>query len=58
MPKSAMQFMNTSSAEAMAVGVTRGITTVNTLRMALQPRLSAASHTATSTFLSAPLTYM
>ena len=53
-----MQFMNTSSAEAMAVGVTSGMTTVKTLRMALQPRLSAASHTATSTFLSAPLTYM
>ena len=57
-PKSAIQFMNTSRAAAIRVGVTRGMITVKTFFRPPHPRLSAASDRATSIFLRAPDTYM
>ena len=53
-PKSAIAFMNTMSAPARIVGVMSGTMTVATLRMPLQPRLSAASTSAASMLFIAP----
>ena len=55
-PKSAIAFMKTIRAPARIVGVISGTMMVTTLRMPLQPRLSAASMSAESMFFIAPAT--